>query len=445
MAAKKNSAPASPLKGDNGAPIVIEQIPIDALVPYEKNARSHPPTQIAKLAGSIREFGFIVPCVIDKDNVIVAGHGRVLGAKEAGLRIAPCIRAEHLSPAQIKAFRLADNRTSQDASWLDDILRDELKELQGLDFDLSLTGFDDRELQSLLVDDAELARAEETPEPPANPVTIKGDVWICGRHRVCCGDATSQEALHKVLAGAAIDMVFSDPPYGVSVVKDGMVGADFGVAKKGRYAEIAGDGTTDAGHQAIALCQALNARVQIYWGGNYFADKLPPTSCWLVWDKRGDTGIENTFADCELAWTNMSGPARVHKQLWNGMIREGEKSKRVHPTQKPVALAVWALTKFAKPEGNVLDVFLGSGTTLVAAETTGHNCYAVELSEAYVDVSVKRWQALSGQQATLEGDGRDFDEISANRGQRDRSGTGKGSRVSGGSRSDPAGVQSLPN
>lgn len=183
--AKGNSAPGTPLKGSNGAPIAIEQIPIDELVPYEKNPRSHPPSQIAKLAGSIKEFGFIVPCVIDKDNVIVAGHGRLLGAKEAGLRIAPCIRAEHLSPAQVKAFRLADNRTAQDSDWLNDLLKDELTALQGLDFDLSLTGFDDRELQKLMVDEADLERAEETPPVPVNPVTVKGDVWIMGGKMRC--------------------------------------------------------------------------------------------------------------------------------------------------------------------------------------------------------------------------------------------------------------------
>lgn len=181
----KSAPVASAIKGANGAPVTVEMLPIDDLTPYEKNARTHPPAQIAKLAASIREYGFIVPCLIDKNNVIIAGHGRVLGAKEAGHRLAPCIRAEHLSDAQVRGFRLLDNRVQQDSSWLDDLLKDELSALQELDFDLSLTGFEDRELQALLVDDADLERAEETPPVPENPVTVKGDVWLLGAKAMC--------------------------------------------------------------------------------------------------------------------------------------------------------------------------------------------------------------------------------------------------------------------
>ena len=203
------------------------------------------------------------------------------------------------------------------------------------------------------------------------------------------------------MAGKKADMVFTDPPYGVAVVKNGMVGANFGVAKKGQYAEVIGDDTTQTAHDAIALCQSLQIPVQVYWGGNYYADKLPPTSCWLIWDKRGDSGIVNTFADCELAWTNMTGPARIHKQLWNGFIREGEKDKRVHPTQKPVALAEWAIGQYLKG-GNVLDLFLGSGSTLIACEMQRKSCYGMEMSPVYCDVIVKRWEQFTGNKAMLE-------------------------------------------
>jgi len=171
-----------------------------------------------------------------------------------------------------------------------------------------------------------------------------------------------------------------------------MVGADFGVAKKGKYEPIAGD-------ESIPDVSFLLAggRKAIIWGGNYFANQLTPSASWLIWDKREDTGIENTFADCELAWSNYGGPARVHRQLWNGMIRSGEKDKRVHPTQKPVALMEWCIRLLECK--SVFDFYAGSGTTLIAAEKVGITCHASELSPAYCDVIIERWQNLTGGKA----------------------------------------------
>jgi DNA modification methylase len=227
-----------------------------------------------------------------------------------------------------------------------------------------------------------------------------------------CGDSTSIDAIEKLTEKQSIDMVFTDPPYGVAVVKDGMVGADFGVAKKGNYKPIIGDETTDTAIEAYNACVSIGAKKIVLWGGNYFSNKLPPSSCWLVWDKRGDSGIVNTFADCELAWTNMTSPARVHKQLWNGMIREGEKDKRVHPTQKPVALCEWGITNYTDKNASVLDLFLGSGSTLMACEKTNRKCFGMEMSPDYCDVIVKRWQDFTGKQATLEATGQTYTELS---------------------------------
>lgn len=435
MGKKDNSAPASALKGDNGAPISIEMLPLADLVPYEKNPRSHPPAQIAKLAGSIREFGFIVPCVIDKNNVIVAGHGRVLGAKEAGLRIAPCIRAEHLSPAQIRAFRLADNRTSQDSQWLDDILKDELAALQELDFDLSLTGFDDREIQSLLVDDAELARAEETPPIPENPVTVKGDVWVLGKHRIVCGDSTNADDVAKALNGVKPHLCVTDPPYGVEYdanwrneaarTSKGMGNRALGAGAVGKvlnddradwtetYALFPGDviyvwhppGARQVEFYNSLVAAGFEVRMQIIWAksqlvigrGHYHMQHEP---CWYaVRKKQGATAH----------WQG----DRTQATLWK--IDKPQKSETGHSTQKPVECMRRPILNNSSPGQAVYEPFSGSGTTIIAGEMTDRSVLAIELNEAYVDVAISRWQTFANAQAALEGDGRTFDEIRAER------------------------------
>ena len=368
-----------------------------------KNARKRTDRSAALIAESLKRFGAARSIVIDEDGRILAGNGTVEGAKKAGIDKVRIIEAEGdeliavrrtgLSEDDKVGLALADNRSSDLSEWDNEMLR-QLSE----EHDLTPWFEDDELLAEVL--DAEEGKTDpdDVPEAPEEPVTKPGDLWILGNHRLLCGDSTDMLAVERLMDGQKADMVFTDPPYGVSVVKDGKVGADFGVAKKGRYAEVIGDDTTQTAHDAIAICQSLKVPVQIYWGGNYYADRLPPTSCWLIWDKRGDSGIVNTFADCELAWTNMTGPARIHKQLWNGMIREGEKDKRVHPTQKPVALAEWAVEQYLKGS-TVLDLFLGSGSTLIACEKLRKACYGMEMSPAYCDVIVKRWEDFTGNTA----------------------------------------------
>jgi 16S rRNA G966 N2-methylase RsmD len=226
-----------------------------------------------------------------------------------------------------------------------------------------------------------------------------GDLWILGSHRLLCGDSTKVDDVERLMDGAIVGLVYTDPPYGMSVVASGMVGADFGVAKKGNYSPVIGDDSTDTAICSYKVLQSLSDRM-ILWGGNYYADALPPSSCWLIWDKRSDSGIENTFADAELAWTSMTGATRVYRQLWNGMIREGEREKRVHPTQKPINLALWAITKYAN-DGVIVDAFLGSGTTLIACEQISRHCYGLELDPHYCDVIIQRWENATGQKAVL--------------------------------------------
>jgi 16S rRNA G966 N2-methylase RsmD len=368
-----------------------------------KNARKRTDRSAALIAESLKRFGAARSIVIDEDGRILAGNGTVEGARKAGIDKLRIIEAEGdeliavrrtgLSEDDKVGLALADNRSSDLSEWDNEMLR-QLSE----EHDLT-PWFEDDELLAEVLDTVEgNTDPDDVPEPPTEPITKPGDLWILGNHRLLCGDSTDVLAVERLMDGQKADMVFTDPPYGVSVVKDGKVGADFGVAKKGRYAEVIGDDTTQTAHDAIAICQSLKVPVQIYWGGNYYADRLPPTSCWLIWDKRGDSGIVNTFADCELAWTNMTGPARIHKQLWNGMIREGEKDKRVHPTQKPVALAEWAVEQYLKGS-TVLDLFLGSGSTLIACEKLRKACYGMEMSPAYCDVIVKRWEDFTGNTA----------------------------------------------
>lgn len=391
----------------------IQFIEVSKLIPYANNARTHDDNQVTQIASSIREFGFNNPILIDDNNGIIAGHGRLMAAKKLGLLEAPTIKLSHLNDAQRKAYILADNRIAMNSGWDNELLA---LELQGIDseIDLALLGFNVDELDALLnpveLTDG-LTDEDAVPDVPVNPVTVLGDVWILGNHRVMCGDSTSIDNVDKLMDGKKADMVFTDPPYGVAVVKDGMVGADFGVAKKGNYKPIIGDETTDTAIEAYNACVAIGAKKIVLWGGNYFSDKLPPSSCWLVWDKRGDSGIVNTFADCELAWTNMTSPARVHKQLWNGMIREGERDKRVHPTQKPVALCEWGISNYTDKNASVLDLFLGSGSTLMACEKTNRKCFGMEMSPDYCDVIIKRWEEFTGKKAIHADTGLEFSNL----------------------------------
>jgi DNA modification methylase len=391
----------------------VEKWDITRLTPYARNSRTHSDEQISQLAASIKEWGWTTPVLVDEDGSIIAGHGRTLAAQRLKMTEVPVMVAKGWSDAKKRAYVIADNKLALNAGWDNEMLALEFSELQGMDFDLDLTGFTADEIAALMPEEIEPGQTDEdaVPEVPAQPVTVLGDVWLLGKHRLMCGHSTSIDAIEKLTEKQSIDMVFTDPPYGVAVVKDGMVGADFGVAKKGNYKPIIGDETTDTAIEAYNACVSIGAKKIVLWGGNYFSNKLPPSSCWLVWDKRGDSGIVNTFADCELAWTNMTSPARVHKQLWNGMIREGEKDKRVHPTQKPVALCEWGITNYTDKDASILDLFLGSGSTLMACEKTNRKCFGMEMSPDYCDVIVKRWQDFTGKIAVHAETGQPFAEV----------------------------------
>jgi hypothetical protein len=408
----------------------IETIKIEKLIPYARNSRTHSDEQVAQVAASIREFGFTNPVLIDAEDGIIAGHGRVMAARKLSMTEVPCIRLGHLTETQKKAYIIADNKLALNSGWDEEMLGLELADLREADFDLDLVGFDAAEIEAAL-NPVEVTNGltdpDEVPEVPADPVTVLGDVWVLGNHRLMCGDSTSIDAVEKLMAGDKADMVFTDPPYGISIVSSSSkVGGDKAFGKVGTihkgmkkkpiveantYAPVAGDDSIDVAVEAIQIIATLGASVEIIWGGNYYASHLPNSSCWIVWDK--DNG-ESFFADCELAWTNQKTAVRKFKHTWNGLIKASEHGqKRVHPTQKPVALAEWCFDEYGKDCSSVIDLFGGSGSTLMACEKKGKRGFLMELSPDYNDVIIKRWQDFTGKKAIHESSGKTFDELKA--------------------------------
>lgn len=383
------------------------------LIPYARNARTHSEQQISQIAASIKEFGFNNPVAIDAGGGILCGHGRVMAAQKLKLDTVPTVCLSHLTEAQKKAYILADNKLALNAGWDNDLLKVELEDLKLSGIDLELTGFSDEELKDILVEDpTEVQEDNFDGEPPEVAKSQLGDIWAMGEHRLMCGDSTSEKDVNCLMLDDKVDLVLTDPPYGITVVNtDGKVGANnFGVAKKGTYRPIIADDTVDTAQKAVEILSKLCNRL-IVWGGNYFLSFLPPSSGWLVWDKRCDSGIRNSFADAELAYCSFSTPVRVYHQLWNGMIREGEHDERIHPTQKPTKILGEILKDFSSENNIIMDLFGGSGSTLIACEQLNRKCLMMELDPKYVDVIVDRWQKLTGKEAVRESDGIKFNSL----------------------------------
>jgi ParB-like chromosome segregation protein Spo0J len=389
----------------------VDLIPIEKVIPYAKNPRRNE-AAIAKVAGSIKEFGFRQPIVVDSEMVVIAGHTRLEAARSLGIANVPVHIAEGLSKSQIKAYRIADNRVAQEAEWDLDLLKIELSELRDEEFDLSETGFDEDELNDLLAEAVAEGLTDEdaVPEPPPEPITKLGDIWILGKHRLMCGDSTSVDAVERLMAGERPRMVFTDPPYGIAHSGKGItangVGNDFG--------QILGDEDVSVAIDTFRLCvgQWPEARM-VFWGANYYPSALPDGHGWLVWDKQREG---DTFSGAELAFINGGVRVDVFRHMWHGMVKASEHGqKRIHPTQKPIALAEWCFAKYGD-SSTVLDLFGGSGSTLIACEKTGRSCRMMELDPKYCDVIVKRWEEFTGKKARLEngsGDLRTGDDLQA--------------------------------
>lgn len=387
----------------------IEYWPLDKLQPYARNPRKNDDA-VPRLAGVIREFGFKVPIVARSTGEVIDGHLRLKAAQALGMEEVPVVLADEWTPAQVKAFRLAVNRSAEWAEWDDELLKLELDDLKLEDFDLELIGFGDVVLEGEPTPG--LTDPDEVPEVQDKPVSRDGDIWTLGRHRLMCGDSTDDGSVALLMDGKKADMVLTDPPYGVRRDK-GFGGAEAfngkGTPIKRRAYDDAWDGETPP-QEAFDLMLEQAPSV-IVFGGNFFTDKLPCSGFWLVWDKHNTMP---TFGDCELAWTNLPRQSvKKYDFQYNGLI--GKEKERFHPTQKPVGLFEAILADFSAEGQTILDLFGGSGSTIIACEKTGRACRMMELSPQYVDVAVKRWQDFTGQEATLDGDGRTFAQIAAER------------------------------
>jgi DNA modification methylase len=377
--------------------MLYEMRKIKDLKPYEKNARTHSPEQIKKIAASIKEFNFMNPVIIDAKGGIIAGHGRVEAAALLNIEEVPCLLADHLSEKQKKAYILADNRLALDAGWDNDLLKIEIQELMDMDFDVSLAGFDQEELEDFFPNENEgLTDEDAVPDAPETPVTIEGDIWILGNHRLMCGDSTDAGSVALLMDGQKPDLIHTDPPYGMNAVSKS------GVLSKNYKNDIMGDNTPDIAKNAFKLIYGLYPDAKhIWWGANYYCSALPDSECWLVWDKNNG-GSDQT--DCELAWANFRSVVRQFTQ-------SSEKTNRVHPTQKPVSLMEWIIKRFKVTSTTIADFFGGSGSTLIAAEKHGINSFIMEFDPAFCDVIISRWEQFTGKYATLESDGKTFDEV----------------------------------
>ena len=372
------------------------------LTPYENNSRTHSKEQVGQIVESIKEFGFTNPILIDEAGGIIAGHGRLEAANALGMEEVPTITLTGLSEAQKRAYVIADNRLALNAGWDIEALTSELKALQAEDFNLDLIGFDPDELAKMLAEPVEGQTDEDAvPEVPEAPVTVKGDIWVLGRHRLMCGDSTSIDAVEQLMAGLKPDLIHTDPPYGMNAVTKSSV------LKKNYKTDIIGDDTPDVAKDAFRLIHGLYPDAkQIWWGANYYCSALPDSECWLVWDKNNG-GSDQT--DCELAWANFRSVVRQFTMA-------SEKKNRVHPTQKPVALMEWIIKRFNLSAKTIADFFGGSGSTLIAAEKHGLQSYIMEFDPKFCDVIVKRWQDFTGKQAVLESTGKTFIDMEKDRG-----------------------------
>ena len=410
----------------------VERRAIEALIPYVNNARTHSDAQVAQIAASMKEWGWTNPILVDETGLIIAGHGRVMAARKLGLTEAPVMVAKGWTEAQKKAYVLADNQLAANAGWNAELLSTELKGLDASGFDLTLLGFGD--LGALLADKTEgLTDPDTVPDVPLVPVSVSGDVWVMGDHRLCCGDSTVQTDVDKLMAGERGDLLFTDPPWNVN----------YGAVKAGNA-------------QGYKPRKILNDHMDgVDWAqfvagfcASFYAVTKPGALAYVVMSAQEWPAIDKGLREAKFHWSStiiwvkdalVLSRKDYHTQyepLWYGWNEDGPRIMQVpdrkqsdiwniprprvsdlHPTTKPVQLIERALLNSSARGALVVDLFGGSGSTLIACEQQGRRCRLMELDPKYADVIVQRWQDFTGKAATLEGDGRGFAEIAAGRGQ----------------------------
>ncbi|BDC48897.1 methyltransferase [Bryobacterales bacterium F-183] len=408
----------------------IERWSVDRLIPYARNARTHSPEQVVQIAASIAEFGWTNPILVGADGVVIAGHARLLAARKLGTSDVPVIVLDHLSDSQRRALVIADNRLALNAGWDEEMLRVELEALREDEFNLDLLGFGVDEMDALLAEpEAEVAGntdEDAVPETPETTVTVAGDVWLLGDHRLLCGDATQIDAVEKVLAGGLADMVFTDPPYNVNY------GATMKDKLRGKKRKIANDNLGDGFEQflrdactniltvtkgAVYICMSSS---ELHTLQKAFREAGGHWSTFVIWAKNtftmGRSDYQRQYEPILYGWKEGSD------HFWCGARDQGDVwfvkkpvSNDLHPTMKPVELVERAIRNSSKSRDTVLDPFGGSGSTLIACEKAGRQARLIELEPKYCDVMVHRYQEFSGKEAKLEADGRRFADLAAER------------------------------
>jgi DNA modification methylase len=380
----------------------IQLVDTSKLVLNPKNMNSHSKEQIERLQKLIEFQGFRNPIIVsNRTGFVVAGHGRIEAARNIGMSLVPVMYQDFDNEAQEYAYMVSDNAI---ASWSEldlSAVNTEMLDL-GPDFDIDMLGIKDFVIEP--IEKFEPQGDEDAVPDVVHPITRNGDLWLLGNHRLLCGDSTMIDDVEKLMNGEKADC-YIDPPYGISYKSP----SGSGKTKRGDYDVIKGDDADFDPSFFIGFFDRI-----ISWGANHYSDKLSNSAQWLVWDKRDGDAINNN-SDCELAWCSFGGSARLFHHKWNGMIKASEKKeKRVHPTQKPIALHEWVF-EACKLEKNIFDGFLGSGSTLIACEKTDRKCFGMELDEKYCDVIIKRWEQYTGKKATLELTNQTYEELKVER------------------------------
>ena len=401
----------------------VERKSVASLIPYARNARTHSPEQVAQIAASIKEWGWTNPVLVDGEGSIIAGHGRVMAAQKLGLQDIPVMVADGWTEAQRKAYVLADNQLAMNAGWDIEMLKIEIGELNSDGFILDLIGFDDKILADLLNDPTEgLTDPDDVPEPPDEPVTVLGNVWILGNHRLICGDATDALVVEKLLGAVKPHLMVTDPPYGVQYDPEWRerAGLNTATAAKGK---VLNDDKADW-REAWAL---FPGEVAYVWHAGLFAGTVADSlmACdfvlrsQIIWAKsqmvmsRGDYHWQHEpmWYAVKKSKTGHYDGGRKQTTLWE--IEKPRKSETGHGTQKPVECMKRPIENNSSPGQAVYEPFSGSGTTIIAGEMTGRHVYAIELNPSYVDIAVTRWQNFTGQKAINEQTGKTFDASQA--------------------------------
>lgn len=399
---------------------------VDDLIPYARNARTHNAEQIQQIAGSIKEFGFLNPIIISEDGGVLAGHGRILAAQKLGLKRVPCIIESHLSDTQRRAYILADNRLALSAGWDMEMLKVELNELKDMDFDMDLMGFSANELDTYMADepikdiDGEGEEIEVDVDEDSESVTQPGDLWILGDHRLICGDCTNPDVVARVMGEAKPNLMVTDPPYGVNYdPKTQLRGHSKGMAGK-VYNDERADWT-----EAYSL---FTGNIAYIWHANSFSDVVMKNikdcgfkiNSVIIWNKNnfamGLSDYHWKHEPCLYATRgnhNWKG-GRDKTTVWDIpsiLFAKKEEGEWGHGTQKPIECMKRPIENNSDKGEYVYDPFLGSGTTLIAAEKTGRKCIGCEISPHYCDAIIRRWESETGGRAVLDGDGAYFDDL----------------------------------